>query len=154
MPQLGESVAEGTIGKWLKQPGDQVAKYEPLVEVVTDKVNAEVPSPFAGVLREILVQEGETVPNNAEIAVIETGDDAAASAGTSDAPAGSTAGSNGTSGSGVPAAAPPDSGASENEPSPSEADTNGPAVEVAVGPAGSDERGPSQLTDAAAPAAG
>ncbi|MBM4408734.1 MAG: hypothetical protein FJ038_09110, partial [Chloroflexi bacterium] len=55
MPQLGESVAEGTIGKWLKKPGDQVAKYEPLLEVITDKVNAEVPSPFAGVLREILV---------------------------------------------------------------------------------------------------
>ena len=50
MPQLGESVAEGTIGKWLKQPGDHVAKYEPLLEVITDKVNAEVPSPFEGVL--------------------------------------------------------------------------------------------------------
>ena len=48
MPQLGESVAEGTIGRWLKQPGDTVAKYEPLLEVITDKVNAEVPSPFAG----------------------------------------------------------------------------------------------------------
>ena len=60
MPQLGESVAEGTIGKWLKQPGDHVAKYEPLVEVVTDKVNAEVPSPFEGILREILVEEGAT----------------------------------------------------------------------------------------------
>jgi 2-oxoisovalerate dehydrogenase E2 component (dihydrolipoyl transacylase) len=71
MPQLGESVAEGTIGKWLKKPGDKVAKYEPLVEVITDKVNAEVPSPFEGTLTEILVQEGETVPNNAEIAVIE-----------------------------------------------------------------------------------
>src|SRR3954467_7058445 len=77
MPQLGESVAEGTIGKWLKQPGDHVAKYEPLVEVITDKVNAEVPSPFEGVLREILVEEGATVPNNAEIAVIETADDGA-----------------------------------------------------------------------------
>src|SRR3954447_25419263 len=66
MPQLGESVAEGTIGKWLKQPGDHVAKYEPLVEVVTDKVNAEVPSPFEGVLREILAEEGSVVPNNAE----------------------------------------------------------------------------------------
>src|SRR5882757_73939 len=77
MPQLGESVAEGTIGKWLKQPGDHVAKYEPLVEVVTDKVNAEVPSPFEGILREILVEEGATVPNNAEIAVIETADDGA-----------------------------------------------------------------------------
>ena len=76
MPQLGESVAEGTIGRWLKQPGDRVAKYEPLLEVITDKVNAEVPSPFAGVLREILVPEGATVPNNAEIAVIDA-DDAA-----------------------------------------------------------------------------
>ena len=71
MPQLGESVAEGTIGKWLKQPGDHVDKYEPIVEVITDKVNAEVPSPFEGTLTEILVQEGETVPNNTEIAVIE-----------------------------------------------------------------------------------
>ena len=78
MPQLGESVAEGTIGRWLKQPGDTVAKYEPLVEVITDKVNAEVPSPFAGVLREILAEEGATVPNNAEIAVIETEDEALA----------------------------------------------------------------------------
>jgi 2-oxoisovalerate dehydrogenase E2 component (dihydrolipoyl transacylase) len=77
MPQLGESVAEGTIGRWLKQPGDTVEKYEPLLEVITDKVNAEVPSPFAGVLKEILVQEGDTVPNNAEIAVIETADDGA-----------------------------------------------------------------------------
>src|SRR3954463_12566844 len=71
MPQLGESVAEGTIGKWLKKPGDHVAKYEPLLEVITDKVNAEVPSPFEGTLQEILVEEGATVPNNAEIAVIE-----------------------------------------------------------------------------------
>ena len=77
MPQLGESVAEGTIGKWLKQPGDHVAKYEPLLEVITDKVNAEVPSPFEGILREILAEEGATVPNNAEIAVIETADDGA-----------------------------------------------------------------------------
>ena len=77
MPQLGESVAEGTIGRWLKQPGDHVAKYEPLLEVVTDKVNAEVPSPYEGILREILAEEGSVVPNNAEIAVIETADEAA-----------------------------------------------------------------------------
>ena len=76
MPQLGESVAEGTIGKWLKQPGDHVAKYEPLLEVITDKVNAEVPSPFEGTLREILAEEGATVPNDAEIAIIETADEA------------------------------------------------------------------------------
>ena len=80
MPQLGESVAEGTIGKWLKQPGDTVAKYEPLLEVITDKVNAEVPSPFAGVLKEILAEEGATVPNNAEIAVIETEEEAGVAA--------------------------------------------------------------------------
>jgi len=71
MPQLGESVHEGTIGKWLKRPGESVAKYEPLVEVITDKVNVEMPSPFAGVLREILVKEGETVVVGTAIAVIE-----------------------------------------------------------------------------------
>src|SRR5438309_2858111 len=71
MPQLGESVHEGTIGKWLKRPGDSVAKYEPLVEVITDKVNVEMPSPFAGVLKEILVKEGETVVVGTAIAVIE-----------------------------------------------------------------------------------
>jgi len=77
MPQLGESVAEGTIGKWLKKPGDHVDKYEPIVEVITDKVNAEVPSPFEGTLTEILVQEGETVPNNTDIAVIEGANESA-----------------------------------------------------------------------------
>jgi 2-oxoisovalerate dehydrogenase E2 component (dihydrolipoyl transacylase) len=61
MPQLGESVTEGQISRWLKQPGEAVEKYEALVEVITDKVNAEVPSPVAGVLAEINVQEGETV---------------------------------------------------------------------------------------------
>ena len=89
MPQLGESVAEGTIGKWFKQPGDSVAKYEPLLEVITDKVNAEVPSPFAGVLKEILAEEGATVPNNAEIAIIETADEAGN--GAAEAPAGGSA---------------------------------------------------------------
>ena len=74
MPQLGESVAEGTIGRWLKKPGDRVEKYEPIVEVITDKVNAEVPSPFAGTLTAILVEEGATVPNDTPIAEIETTD--------------------------------------------------------------------------------
>jgi 2-oxoglutarate dehydrogenase E2 component (dihydrolipoamide succinyltransferase) len=92
MPQLGESVAEGTIGKWLKQPGDHVAKYEPLLEVITDKVNAEVPSPFEGILKEILVEEGATVPNNAEIAVIE---EAGATEGSSDAKGSSDAAGSG-----------------------------------------------------------
>ena len=71
MPQLGESITEGTIAKWLKQPGDQVKKYEGLVEIITDKVNAEVPAPLAGVLKEIKVKEGTTVTVGTEIAVIE-----------------------------------------------------------------------------------
>jgi 2-oxoisovalerate dehydrogenase E2 component (dihydrolipoyl transacylase) len=71
MPQLGESITEGTISKWLKQPGDQVKKYEGLVEVITDKVNAEVPAPMTGVLREIKAKEGATVTVGTEIAVIE-----------------------------------------------------------------------------------
>lgn len=61
MPQLGESVTEGTIGRWLKQPGDPVQKYEPLLQVITDKVDTEVPAPESGTLLEILVPEGETV---------------------------------------------------------------------------------------------
>jgi 2-oxoisovalerate dehydrogenase E2 component (dihydrolipoyl transacylase) len=61
MPQLGESVTEGTVGRWLKKPGEQVEKYEPLLEVITDKVDSEVPSPAAGVLLEIVVAEGTTV---------------------------------------------------------------------------------------------
>jgi 2-oxoisovalerate dehydrogenase E2 component (dihydrolipoyl transacylase) len=63
MPQLGEGVEQGTIGKWLKAVGDHVRIGDPLVEVVTDKVNAEVPSPFEGTLTQILVAEGDTIPN-------------------------------------------------------------------------------------------
>lgn len=70
MPHLGESVTEGMIGRWLKQPGERVEKYEPLVEVTTDKVNTEMPSPVAGVLQEITAPEGETVKVGAQIAVI------------------------------------------------------------------------------------
>src|SRR5919199_151595 len=61
MPQLGESVAEGVIGKWLKQEGDRVERDEPIVEVITDKVNAEIPSPVAGVLEQITQPDGATV---------------------------------------------------------------------------------------------
>src|SRR5207253_7732135 len=76
MPQLGESVHEGTISRWLVKPGDKVVEFEPMLEVDTDKVNAEVPAPVSGILREILAKEGETVQAGAEIAVVETGDGA------------------------------------------------------------------------------
>ncbi len=78
MPQLGETVTEGTITKWLKAVGDQIARDEPLFEVSTDKVDSEVPSPAGGVLTEILVEEGDTVDVGARLAVI--GDDGAAPA--------------------------------------------------------------------------
>ncbi len=71
MPQLGETVTEGTVAQWLKAVGDTVGKYEPFVEVSTDKVNAEVPSPVSGVIRELIVREGETVPTGAPIAIID-----------------------------------------------------------------------------------
>jgi 2-oxoisovalerate dehydrogenase E2 component (dihydrolipoyl transacylase) len=75
MPQLGESVHEGTISRWLVKPGDKVTEFEPLLEVDTDKVSAEVPSPVSGILREIIAKEGETVQAGAEIAVVEVGAD-------------------------------------------------------------------------------
>ena len=95
MPQLGETVTEGTVAQWLKKPGERIEKYEAFVEVSTDKVNAEVPSPVAGVLRELIVNEGETVPTGAPIAVIdEVGAAPAAHAATTN---GSSATSNGSS---------------------------------------------------------
>src|SRR5258708_35040196 len=75
MPQLGESVHEGTISKWLVKPGDKVVEVEPMLEGDTDKVNAEVPAPVTGILREILAKEGETVQAGAEIAVGEVSSD-------------------------------------------------------------------------------
>jgi 2-oxoisovalerate dehydrogenase E2 component (dihydrolipoyl transacylase) len=71
MPQLGETVTEGTVERWLKKPGDSVEKYEPFVEVSTDKVNSEVPSPVTGTIKELLVQEGQTVATGTPIAVID-----------------------------------------------------------------------------------
>src|SRR5258707_1290985 len=70
MPQMGESIFEGTITKWLKKPGDKVQRDEPLFEISTDKVDAEIPAPTAGVLREIKVKEGTTVQVNTVVAVI------------------------------------------------------------------------------------
>ena len=72
LPQVGESVTEGIIGKWLKEVGSKVEKFDPLVEVVTDKVAMELPSPVTGILKEIVAFEGETVPMGAIIADIET----------------------------------------------------------------------------------
>src|SRR5919198_4876551 len=70
MPQMGESIAEGTIVRWIKKVGEKIDRDEPLFEISTDKVDAEIPSPAAGVVSEIRVKEGETVPVNSVVAVI------------------------------------------------------------------------------------
>ncbi len=80
MPQMGESIFEGTITKWLKKPGDKVERDEPLFEISTDKVDAEIPSPSAGVLKEIKVNEGQTVPIQTVVAVIDGAGSATAAA--------------------------------------------------------------------------
>ena len=72
MPQLGESVTEGTIARWLKQPGDAIAKYESIAEVITDKVNAEIPAPADGVMSELIAPEGTVVPVGQPICSIDT----------------------------------------------------------------------------------
>src|SRR6201995_1255796 len=88
MPQMGESIFEGTITKWLKKPGDSVQRDEPLFEISTDKVDAEIPSPAAGVLESIKIEEGATVQINTVVALI-------AEAGSTSNGAGGGAGSSG-----------------------------------------------------------
>ena len=87
MPQMGESIFEGTITKWLKKPGEKIERDEPLFEISTDKVDAEIPSPAAGVLQEIKVAEGQTVPIQTVVAVIDAAGAAAAAAAPAPAPA-------------------------------------------------------------------
>jgi pyruvate dehydrogenase E2 component (dihydrolipoamide acetyltransferase) len=87
MPQMGESIAEGTLSKWLKKVGDQVKRDEPIFEISTDKVDAEIPSPTNGVIAEIIVTEGQTVPVQALVARIETDVNASISPAAPSAPA-------------------------------------------------------------------
>jgi len=134
MPQLGEGVEEGTIGKWLKAVGDKVRVGDPLVEVVTDKVNAEVPSPFEGTLTSILVNEGETVGNDAPIAEIDE-----AQAGASASKAGASASSK--------ADAPAESDAAAHEPA-----AERPAAEAPAEPAAKESSALPEDVPAAAPA--
>src|SRR5678810_93040 len=108
MPQMGESIAEGTIVRWMKKVGDAVDRDEPLFEISTDKVDAEIPSPGAGVLREIKVKEGETVPVNSVVALIgAAGEKAAAAPAPAAAPSAAVAAANQADGSAAPAAATP-----------------------------------------------
>src|SRR5215831_7397496 len=80
MPQMGESIFEGTITKWLKKAGEHIERDEPLFEISTDKVDSEIPAPASGVVKEILVKEGQTVQINTVVAVIGDGDSKAVEA--------------------------------------------------------------------------
>jgi pyruvate dehydrogenase E2 component (dihydrolipoamide acetyltransferase) len=130
MPQMGESIFEGTITKWLKKPGDKVERDEPLFEISTDKVDAEIPSPSAGVLKEIKVNEGQTVPIQTVVAVI----DGAGSAAAAPAPAKAAAPPAPT------AAAPAVPPASRPAAPAASAQTAPPAVPAAAPPRSSGER--------------
>ncbi len=120
MPQMGESIAEGTLSRWLKKVGDEVRRDEPIFEISTDKVDAEIPAPSAGVIVEILVQEGETVPVQTVVARMETEKGAAAVAATPDA--GPSAAASATAA--TPAVAAPPAAAAP--PAPAVADDGGP----------------------------
>src|SRR5450631_4208188 len=87
MPQMGESIVEGTLTKWLKKPGERIERDEPLFEISTDKVDTEIPSPAAGTLSEILVEEGKTVGINTVVARIDEGGGAAKPAEAAEPPA-------------------------------------------------------------------
>ena len=107
MPQMGESIAEGTVSRWLKKVGDEVKRDEPIFEISTDKVDAEIPAPSAGVLAEILVTEGQTVPVQTVVARLET-EKGAAVGGKAPEPAATAAGGNtGTNTAAAPAGGPP-----------------------------------------------
>ena len=121
MPQLGESVTEGTVTRWLKKEGEHVTADEPLLEVSTDKVDTEIPSPATGVLRGIVVDEDETVAVGAELAVIE---DAGAEAG----------------GRGAPAAAPAAEAAPAAAPRPRPRDRGAPGPPAGAGASGGGAR--------------
>src|SRR5436853_4584396 len=91
MPQMGESIAEGTLSRWIKKVGDAVKRDEPIFEISTDKVDAEIPAPTAGVIAEIIVTEGQTVPVQTVVARIETEKGAAIGGATAPAPAATSA---------------------------------------------------------------
>jgi 2-oxoglutarate dehydrogenase E2 component (dihydrolipoamide succinyltransferase) len=147
MPQMGESIAEGTLSKWLKKVGDAVKRDEPIFEISTDKVDAEIPAPSAGVLAEIKVQEGQTVPVQTVVAVIETDAKAGVSAPAAAGPpaAAPPAPAEPSSKAAAPAEAPPATTAPAKAPA--------PAVTSAAAPAAGPAKPPAEATPWRAPAA-
>jgi pyruvate dehydrogenase E2 component (dihydrolipoamide acetyltransferase) len=134
MPQMGESIAEGTLARWMKKVGEAVKRDEPIFEISTDKVDAEIPAPSAGVLAEILVQEGQTVAVQTVVARIET--DASAAAAEKKPPAGASPGAPAPAKPATPAGAPPAPLApAPSKPTRSSGETAAPAPPVRAVPA-------------------
>jgi pyruvate dehydrogenase E2 component (dihydrolipoamide acetyltransferase) len=138
MPQMGESIVEGTLTKWLKKPGDRVERDEPLFEISTDKVDTEIPSPVAGVLKDILVQEGATVGINTVVGRVEEASGAAAApAQSATSPTAAPVIEQKTPPPTTPVATPPAAISAEdsNEPQPPRTEVSGsPVVEEPIGP--------------------
>jgi 2-oxoglutarate dehydrogenase E2 component (dihydrolipoamide succinyltransferase) len=133
MPQMGESIAEGTLSKWLKKVGDEVKRDEPIFEISTDKVDAEIPAPAGGVIAEILVKEGETVAVQTVVARLETEKGAAISKGDQPSPTASPAAPAPTSAAKPPSSPPPQR---EATPSPAPSRQQPPAPAIAASHAG------------------
>ena len=131
MPQMGESIFEGTITKWLKKPGDRIERDEPLFEISTDKVDAEIPSPSAGVLKEIKVTEGQTVPIQTVVATIDAA--GAAAAASTSAPAATPAPPAAPEKAAAPKAAAPPSSPAAPAPAPVPAASAPPVAPIARG---------------------
>jgi len=152
MPQMGESIAEGTVSVWLKKVGDRVERDEPIMEISTDKVDAEIPSPTAGVLAEIVVQEGETVEVGTVVAYVETEAGAAAAAAAPTVPPeaqGGTPGGLPEAAMGQPELPPPTPGTPQEEPGTPVAGGAGDKGQrdAAVTTTGGDGEGPASLEE-------
>ena len=134
MPQMGESIAEGTLSKWLKQVGEEVKRDEPIFEISTDKVDAEIPAPAAGVLAEVLVKQGETVAVNTVVARLETDKASVSSGGPAAAPAPPPPASAAPAPSSPPPAPPAPVAPTPSRPSAGPSAPSPPAVPAVAGP--------------------
>jgi pyruvate dehydrogenase E2 component (dihydrolipoamide acetyltransferase) len=158
MPQMGESIFEGTITKWLKKAGDKIERDEPLFEISTDKVDAEIPSPSAGILKEIKIAEGQTVPVQTVVAVIDadgTGARSTAPSAQTSGPASAVAKAEALKGGPAPAgveAPPPDDEKAAPGPVPTKSDPQ-PSAQKTAAAAPTPSRAPEPKTSSSAPPA-
>ena len=142
MPQMGESIAEGTVSRWLKQPGDAIERDEPILEISTDKVDAEIPAPSAGVLSQVLVAEGETVVVGTVVAFIDAGAGASANSDGAAATETEPQAQEEPSGAPAPAAQPPSPAQAQSRAQPSSSEAEAPFADPVAQPPQSDDDEP------------